>query len=275
LIGQVDTLLQESENPAYGGRLTSSSQQGSLSDLPLFSSPSMPNISLGRPHVPSSSSVSARIDGSLSLEMIHPRITLLTRYLRTCLFINVYDPYRFRPIAIPLSQSGTKLAPVSEAEVRAAFTARLGMPLTGQMLHGTLPFYPSLTVINGEPTYIHKQMQQNLQEQTAPAPPAAVGGSRQHPAAAAAVYHTAAPITDTQVAHARLHKAGHRPLGSMFPLCLRRSLYAPVHPVYPVLMGNGLRKKKSPYVYFAGGAGLIPVVRSSGHPEILSGTIPA
>lgn len=50
--------LQESENPAYGGRLTSSSQQGSLSDLSLFSSPSMPNISLGRPHVPSSSSVS-------------------------------------------------------------------------------------------------------------------------------------------------------------------------------------------------------------------------
>lgn len=94
--------------------------------------------------------------------------------------------------------------------MRAAFTARLGMPLTGQMLHGTLPFYPSLTVIEGEPTYIYKQMQ-NLEQ----APP--VGGSRQHP-----VYHTA-PITDTQVAHARLHKAGHRPLGSMFPLCLRRS----------------------------------------------------
>lgn len=50
-------LLQEGESPAYGGRLTSSSQQGSLSDLSLFSSPSMPNISLGRPHVPSSSSV--------------------------------------------------------------------------------------------------------------------------------------------------------------------------------------------------------------------------
>lgn len=37
-----------------------------------------------------------------------------------------------------------KLAPVSEAEVRAAFAARLGMPLTGQMLSGTLPFYPTL-----------------------------------------------------------------------------------------------------------------------------------
>lgn len=127
--------------------------------------------------------------------------------------------FEYLTIIISFSQSGTKLAPVSEAEVRAAFTARLGMPLTGQMLHGTLPFYPSLTVIEGEPAYIHKQIQQNLQEQAASPPSAAaVAGSRQHPAAAATVYHTAAPITDTQVAHARLHKAGHRPLGSMFSL---------------------------------------------------------
>lgn len=38
----------------------------------------------------------------------------------------------------------SKLPPVSEAEVRAAFAARFGMPLTGQMLPGTLPFYPTL-----------------------------------------------------------------------------------------------------------------------------------
>ncbi|XP_030763232.1 histone deacetylase 5 isoform X1 [Sitophilus oryzae] len=36
---------------------------------------------------------------------------------------------------------------LSEAAVRAACTARLGMPLTGQMLPGTLPFYPSLPAI--------------------------------------------------------------------------------------------------------------------------------
>ncbi|XP_051153151.1 histone deacetylase 4 isoform X4 [Leptopilina boulardi] len=165
--GSSTPIQEESENAQYGGALTSSSQQGSLSDLSLFSSPSMPNISLGRPHVPSSST------------------------------------------------SGTKLAPVSEAEVRAAFTARLGMPLTGQMLPGTLPFYPSLTVIEGEPTYVHKQMQ-NLEQSV---------GNRQHP-----MYH-GNPITDTQVAHARLHKAGHRPLGS-------RTQSAPLPLGHPMLQGG-------------------------------------
>ncbi|XP_063975199.1 histone deacetylase 4 isoform X7 [Diachasmimorpha longicaudata] len=165
--GSNTPIQEENENTQYGGPLTSSSQQGSLSDLSLFSSPSMPNISLGRPHVQSNS-----------------------------------------------SSSGTKLAPVSEAEVRAAFTARLGMPLTGQMLPGTLPFYPSLTVIEGEPAYIHKQMQ-SLEQQS----------SRQH-----LVYHNT-PITDTQVAHARLHKAGHRPLGS-------RTQSAPLPLGHPMLQGN-------------------------------------
>ena len=104
------------------------------------------------------------------------------------------------------------MAPVSEAEVRAAFTARLGMPLTGQMLPGTLPYYPSLTLIDGEPAYVHKQMQSL--EQGGVASSAAHNSNRpsQQPQT---VYHPG-PITDTQVAHARLHKAGHRPLGSMF-----------------------------------------------------------
>ncbi|PSN47158.1 Histone deacetylase 4, partial [Blattella germanica] len=164
---------QEGEVSPYGP-LASSSQQGSMSDLSLYSSPSMPNISLGRPPVHSSS-------------------------------------------------EGSKLAPVSEAEVRAAFTARLGMPLTGQMLPGTLPFYPTLPVIDGEysnpssPGYIHKQMQSLEQARPGNMLPSVYQG---------------APITDTQVAHARLNKQGHRPLG--------RTQSAPLPLGHPMLAGSSI-----------------------------------
>lgn len=151
------TPIQEEGEPGYGQTSVRSEQSGSLSDLSaLYSSPSMPNISLGRP--PNSS-----------------------------------------------APEGSKLAQVSEAEVRAAFAARLGMPLTGQMLPGTLPFYPTLPVIDAEysnptsPSFIQKQMQ-SLEQ------------ARPH-LQATAIYHGPPPITDTQVAHARLNKAGHRPLG--------------------------------------------------------------
>lgn len=88
------------------------------------------------------------------------------------------------------------------------------MPLTGQMLPGTLPFYPSLTVIEGGDAassggYVHKQMQ-NMEHPSIT--------NRQHPSAVYGTATATAPITDTQVAHARLQKAGHRPLGSMFSL---------------------------------------------------------
>jgi hypothetical protein len=72
--------------------------QGSMNDVSqLYSSPSMPNISLGRPHVPSGS-----------------------------------------------SKDGLQMSTQTEAEMRAAYAARFGMPLTGQMLQGSLPFYPTL-----------------------------------------------------------------------------------------------------------------------------------
>lgn len=117
--------------------------------------------------------------------------------------------------------------------MRAAFAARLGTPLTGQMLTGTLPYYPSLTVIDGQPTYIHKQMQSLEQSSNSNASvnnnnnSSSSNNNNSNSALSSSrhtIYHPT-PITDTQVAHARLHKAGHRPLGSMFtfPLvfCLR------------------------------------------------------
>ncbi|EEB14313.1 histone deacetylase 7A, putative [Pediculus humanus corporis] len=160
-------IREEPESPTYG-QLSNSSQQGSMSDLSLYSSPSMPNISLGRP--PSSHN----------------------------------------------SGHENKLASVSEAEVRAAFTARLGMPLTGQMLPGTLPFYPTLPAIDSEPTdsaAVHKQME-TLEQSGNPT----VSGYQQ--------------MTDSQVAHARLTKHGHRPLG--------RTQSAPLPLGHPMLASHNV-----------------------------------
>ncbi|XP_015370734.1 PREDICTED: histone deacetylase 4 isoform X6 [Diuraphis noxia] len=123
-----------------------SDQSSSVADISaLYTSPSMPNISLGRP---------------------------------------------------PSNSDGSKLSSVSEAEVRAAFTARLGAPLTGQMLSSTLPYYPTLPISDTSQSFIQKQMRSLESRQTTTIPSF-------HPA----------PITDTQVAHARLNKTGHRPLG--------------------------------------------------------------
>ncbi|CAH1732551.1 unnamed protein product [Aphis gossypii] len=123
-----------------------SDQSSSVADISaLYTSPSMPNISLGRP---------------------------------------------------PSNSDGSKLSSVSEAEVRAAFTARLGAPLTGQMLSSTLPYYPTLPILDTSQSFIQKQMRSLESRQTTTTP----------------TFHPA-PITDTQVAHARLNKAGHRPLG--------------------------------------------------------------
>ncbi|XP_050531145.1 histone deacetylase 4 isoform X3 [Daktulosphaira vitifoliae] len=140
------TPIKEESDMTFGHMSNNNAEQSnSVADLSaLYTSPSMPNISLGRP---------------------------------------------------PSNTDGSKLlTSVSEAEVRAAFTARLGVPLTGQMLSSTLPYYPTLPLLDTSQNLIKKQIQSLESKSAAPS------------------FH-AAPITDTQVAHARLNKAGHRPLG--------------------------------------------------------------
>ncbi|XP_059470231.1 histone deacetylase 4 [Neocloeon triangulifer] len=171
-IQEVGRIFKEASSP-YAPLANS---QGSMNDLSqLYSSPSMPNISLGRPHVPSASSG---------------------------------------------QQEGMKISPQTEAEVRAAYAARYGLPLTGQMLQNSLPFYPTLPVIDGDysnpssPSFIQKQMQALEQAQ--------------HQNLITAMYH-AGPITDQQVAHAHLNK-GARPLG--------RTKSAPLPLGHPMLQGS-------------------------------------
>lgn len=99
------------------------------------------------------------------------------------------------------------LATVSEAEVRAAFTARLGVPLTEGMLPPSLPYYPMLPA---EP--YHKPPPHQ------PMPP-----------------QPSQPITDIQVAHARLNK---RPLG--------RTQSAPLPLGHPMLVGTSQPQDLTP-----------------------------
>ncbi|XP_025191233.1 histone deacetylase 4 isoform X6 [Melanaphis sacchari] len=144
--GATTPIKEEGEISFNHMSINKSDQSSSVADISaLYTSPSMPNISLGRP---------------------------------------------------PSNSDGSKLSSVSEAEVRAAFTARLGAPLTGQMLSSTLPYYPTLPILDTSQSCIQKQMRSLESRQTTTTP----------------TFHPA-PITDTQVAHARLNKAGHRPLG--------------------------------------------------------------
>lgn len=78
-----------------------------MGNLSLFSSPSMPNISIG-----------AAAAAAAAAALQHQHHLLPTNHIN--------------------EKQMQHLPPVSEAQVRAACTARLGLPLTGQMV----PFYP-------------------------------------------------------------------------------------------------------------------------------------
>ncbi|EFX72406.1 histone deacetylase HDAC4 protein-like protein [Daphnia pulex] len=188
--------------------LMASHGQGSISDLTLYSSPSLPNISLGRPAIASH---------------------------------HAAEP--------------PGLAMVSEVvDMRAAFSVRMGLPATGAGHHPLYqqpqpqhhphahplhqhhhllmpsgpPFFPPPPLDSGggdygssggspeSPGYIQKQMQ--LLEQAG-----------HHTQILMSGLYNGAPITDAQVAQARLNKSGMRPLG--------RTQSAPLPLGHPLLQG--------------------------------------
>ncbi|XP_013777776.1 histone deacetylase 4-like [Limulus polyphemus] len=156
---------------------------GQGKDMTLYSSPSMPNITLGRPPLPTSSST-----------------------------------------------EGKGMSSVSEAQVRAMAAARLGVPLTSHMLHSSLPFYPSLPVIDGEftpptsPSYVQQHMKALEQARSSAQVPQAYG--------APGMYTYGSVITGAQVAQARLHRNILRPLG--------RTQSAPLPLGHPMLQPHGI-----------------------------------
>ncbi|XP_076360796.1 histone deacetylase 4-like isoform X3 [Tachypleus tridentatus] len=154
---------------------------GQCSNMSLYSSPSMPNITLGRPPVPTNNAV-----------------------------------------------EGKGMLAVSEAQLRATAAARLGIPLTSHMLHSSLPFCPSLPVIDGEftPPTTSSYLQQNSEQaRSLEQVHQACGGL-------STMCTSGSVITNTQVVPARLHRSIHRPLG--------RTQSAPLPLGHPMLQPQGI-----------------------------------
>ncbi|XP_055680986.1 histone deacetylase 4 isoform X5 [Lutzomyia longipalpis] len=150
-------IQEENEDPNYQGN------RGSINDLALFSSPSMPNISLGRPHLGSAHNAN--------------NLALLSNF-RT------------------------------HAQLAAAAVA-------GAPYYTPMPpiEHPAELASHLHPSNIHHMAATHL----------AMHGQ------VPGLYGQ--PITDTQVAHARLNKQGHRPLG--------RTQSAPLPLGHPMLTGAG------------------------------------
>lgn len=140
-------------------------------DISLYSSPSMPNISLGRPASHSS-------PGPSSTE--------------------------------------SKLPTVCEAEVRAAFTARFGVSLTGRMLTNTLPYYPALS---RKWLSVHQLEKIKKLWKTA----------MESEPTSDDTLETKDELSSSHSMHVRTHKPGHRPLG--------RTQSAPLPLGHPMLTG--------------------------------------
>lgn len=164
-------IQEENEDPQYGpgGR-------SSINDLSLFSSPSMPNISLGRPHLADAQSAN--------------HITMLP--LRPHQMVAAGQPPPM-PHHLPPSfaQHQAMLDQLTEQQLQAAAAAAAAAAASGLSIN---------------PTHL--------------------GGIH---AGVPSVYGH--PITDAQVAQARLHKQGHRPLG--------RTQSAPLPLGHPMLTGTG------------------------------------
>ncbi|CAH1966569.1 unnamed protein product [Acanthoscelides obtectus] len=99
---------------------------------------------------------------------------------------------------------------LSEAAVRAACTARLGMPLTGQMLPGTLPFYPSLPAIDSEQELTAAHHHAAAAQAAAQAAVAASGGPNCSSISAISTLDT---ISELQEPHTASGRGVIRPLG--------------------------------------------------------------
>ncbi|XP_017472106.1 PREDICTED: histone deacetylase 4 isoform X4 [Rhagoletis zephyria] len=198
-------------------------QRSSINDLSLFSSPSMPNIPLGGPHLASHAHAQANNYAVLAAMRQHvPTLAAPTYYSPLAMPFARHQP----PPPPPPSSSHTTviaaaLPPAPSPVVRSASatsTSSSQASLASDVIPPIAHAASTLLTAGGASAHSH----------------AVLGSSSLHPGApmvgvSPSMYGQ--PITDAQVAHAHLNKQGHRPLG--------RTQSAPLPLGHPMLTGTG------------------------------------
>lgn len=177
-----------------------SGPRSSINDLSLFSSPSMPNISLGRPHLPNAHTPAAANFAMLT--------ALRQQAAAAQPMIGAGAPTYYNPLPpfgdhhhAAVSGSSTGIPPPSTRSTNPSSSIAPG----SGSLSGSVEMPPQAHAANTPMTSVSMGMH-----------PLPLYGQ---------------PITDVQVAHARLNKQGHRPLG--------RTQSAPLPLGHPMLTGTG------------------------------------
>ncbi|XP_037805790.1 histone deacetylase 4 isoform X1 [Lucilia sericata] len=204
-------------------------QRSSINDLSLFSSPSMPNISLGRPHLQNAHNSAAANYAMLAALRQHvasgggagmPPVAGSTG-----------PPTYYNPLAVPF---GRQVVPPPSSMIP---------PTANSAVAGAAP--PQSPVVRSASATSTSSSQASLVGEVAPplAHAASTGTSALMHVASTGGIHAVAhspqssstmygqPITDAQVAQAHLNKQGHRPLG--------RTQSAPLPLGHPMLTGSG------------------------------------
>ncbi|XP_054731437.1 histone deacetylase 4 isoform X3 [Anastrepha obliqua] len=202
-------------------------QRSSINDLSLFSSPSMPNIPLGGPHLASHAHSQANVNNYAMLAALRQHVPTLAA------------PTYYSPLAMPFARHQPP-PPPPPSHTAAAMTVAAA---------SALPPAPAPVVRSASATSTSSSQASLVSDAIPPIAhaastllPAGGAGTHGHAVLGAGSLRPGAPmvgvspsmygqpITDAQVAHAHLNKQGHRPLG--------RTQSAPLPLGHPMLTGT-------------------------------------
>ncbi|XP_049310232.1 histone deacetylase 4 isoform X11 [Bactrocera dorsalis] len=203
-------------------------QRSNINDLSLFSSPSMPNIPLGGPHLASHAHAQANVSNYNMLAALRQHVPTLAA------------PTYYSPLAIPFArhQPHPPPQPPSHAASIAAAAAGVMPPTPSPVVRSA-----SATSTSSSQASLASDVLPPIAHAASTLLPAGSAGAHNHNVLGSGTLHPVTPmvgvspsmygqpITDAQVAHAHLNKQGHRPLG--------RTQSAPLPLGHPMLTGTG------------------------------------